>query len=270
MLSKIPLKTLRYYDQIGILKPVKVDQGTRYRYYSAEQLFEANRILIYKELGFTLQQIAHLLHEEISLGQIRGMFKLKECEIKQMIEMEQSKLNRIKERMNLIEAEGCAEKEQEVIIKAIKSQQIVSLYSTGSTEDIPSLFNTLDQLLEKRHRSVITEPQIVLWRESNNKDDEFELEVGYAYKGDSSFFSENLNIQSLPTESSMATLLFRSDSDRACTACVDLAFWIERNGYQIKKDQPGREVYLPMSANEDIQLIEIQIPIESGENNHEK
>ncbi|MGE6630625.1 MerR family transcriptional regulator [Bacillus sp. NPDC077027] len=270
MLSKIPLKTLRYYDQIGILKPVKVDQGTRYRYYSAEQLFEANRILIYKELGFTLQQIAHLLHEEISLEQIRGMFKLKEFEIKQQLEAEQSKLSRIKERMNLIEAEGRTEKEQEVIIKTIEPQDVISLYSTGSTQDIPDLFCTLNQLLEKKHGSFITGPQIVLWRESNNEDDEFELEVGYAYKSGSTFIPENLKVRSLPAESSMATLLFRSDSAIASTACVDLALWIERNGYHVKKDQPGREVHLPMSGNEEIKLIEIQIPIEGEENNHEK
>ncbi|WP_062049597.1 MerR family transcriptional regulator [Bacillus sp. JCM 19034] len=262
MLSKIPLKTLRYYDQIGVLKPDKVDQDTRYRYYSAEQLLKVNRILIYKELGFTLQQISPLLEEEISPEQIRGMLKLKVGEIQQLIETEQIKLNRIKERMKLIEAEGCVEKEQEVIIKAIETQEIVSINSTGSTEDIPNMFHTLDQLIEKRNLPMIKIPKIVLWKESNGKDGEFDLEVGYSIKRDRNTISEELNIRSLPAESSMATLLFRSDSDIACTACVDLALWIQQNGYKIKKDQPGREVHLPMSGNENIKLIEIQIPIE--------
>ncbi len=262
MLSKIPLKTLRYYDQIGMLKPAKVDQDTRYRYYSAEQLMEANRILMYKELGFTLQQISQLLYEDISSEQIRGMLRLKESEIKKLLETEQSKLARIKERMKLIEFEGRLEKEQEVIIKAIEPQQIVSFYSTGSSEDIPGHFCTLNQLLEKQNQALIKEPQMVLWKESNDIDEEFELEVGYVYKRESSSIPEELNIRSLPAESSMATLLFRTDSTFASTACVDLALWIERNGYQVKKNQPGREVHLPMSGNENIQLIEIQIPIE--------
>ncbi|MGE7111946.1 MerR family transcriptional regulator [Lysinibacillus sp. NPDC047702] len=80
-LSRIPLQTLRYYDQLGILKPTKTDKSTGYRYYSAEQLLEINRIIIFKELGFTLQQIAQLLQEEISAEQIRGMLRLKESEI---------------------------------------------------------------------------------------------------------------------------------------------------------------------------------------------
>jgi len=57
-LSRIPLQTLRYYDQIGLLKPAKIDESSGYRYYSAEQLLKINRIVIFKELGFTLQQIS--------------------------------------------------------------------------------------------------------------------------------------------------------------------------------------------------------------------
>ena len=57
-LSRIPLQTLRYYDQIGLLKPAKTDESSGYRYYSAEQLLKINRIVIFKELGFTLQQIS--------------------------------------------------------------------------------------------------------------------------------------------------------------------------------------------------------------------
>lgn len=76
-LSKVSLKTLRYYDQIGLLKPRKVDDDTGYRYYSADQLLELNRIFLYKELGFTLPQIIRLLHDDISLKDIQGMFKLK-------------------------------------------------------------------------------------------------------------------------------------------------------------------------------------------------
>ncbi|MBJ8191708.1 MerR family transcriptional regulator, partial [Bacillus cereus] len=89
-LSKVSLKTLRYYDQIGILKPRKVDYDTGYRYYSADQLLELNRILIYKELGFTLPQIKQLLQEDISLENIQGMFKLKRSEIQHIIDTEQA------------------------------------------------------------------------------------------------------------------------------------------------------------------------------------
>ncbi|MFD2115202.1 MerR family transcriptional regulator [Paenibacillus yanchengensis] len=262
MLSKVPVKTLRYYDQIELLKPQKTDRDTGYRYYSAEQLLEVNRIFLYKELGFTLKQIAQLLHEKISVEQIQGMFKLKESEIQQLLEKEQEKLVRIKERMQLIGREGSAEREQEVIIKAVESKRLISFHSYGSVEDIPFLFQKFNHLLDKYNREWLTEPQIVLWRESAEKESDFEFEVGYSIKGEVASLPKELYIRSLPAETMMATLLFRSKSTFAQTACVDLATWIEKNGYRVKQDQPGREIYYPFAKNEEDRLIEIQIPIE--------
>jgi DNA-binding transcriptional MerR regulator len=34
-LAQVPVPTLRYYDQVGLLQPVEVDRLTGYRYYSA-------------------------------------------------------------------------------------------------------------------------------------------------------------------------------------------------------------------------------------------
>src|SRR5438105_12762660 len=52
-LVQVPVATLRYYDQVGLLKPVEVDRFTGYRYYSASQLPRLNRILALKGLGFS-------------------------------------------------------------------------------------------------------------------------------------------------------------------------------------------------------------------------
>ena len=63
-MSKVTSRTLRHYDEIGLLKPVRVDQFTGYRYYSVAQLPRLNRILALKDLGFSLDQIAVVLQEE--------------------------------------------------------------------------------------------------------------------------------------------------------------------------------------------------------------
>ncbi len=56
-LSKIPVKTLRYYDAMGLLPPDYIDKFTGYRYYSAAKLSDCYRILALKETGFTLEEI---------------------------------------------------------------------------------------------------------------------------------------------------------------------------------------------------------------------
>ncbi|WP_025115063.1 MerR family transcriptional regulator [Lysinibacillus fusiformis] len=260
-LSKVSLKTLRYYDQIGLLKPRKVDHETGYRYYSADQLLEINRIFIYKELGFTLPQIIHLLHEDITFKDIQGMFKLKKNEIQRIIDMEHAKLARIEERMQLLESEGQMESVQEIRIKAEDAQQFLSLKARGREEDIPDLFRTFNHMLPKETRQLAQSPQVVLWQEIEDKEDEFEFEVGYFLSRELPSYPDTFQLRTLPPEPMMATMTFRSDSNFACTACVDLAKWIEKNNHQIKENEPGREIYLPLSTSQGAQLMEIQIPI---------
>ncbi|PWW34330.1 MULTISPECIES: MerR family transcriptional regulator [Paenibacillus] len=260
-LSKVSLKTLRYYDQIGILKPRKVDHDTGYRYYSADQLLELNRILIYKELGFTLPQISQLLQEEITLENIQGMFRLKRSEIQQIIDTEQAKLVRIEERMKLIEEEGQVETGQEIRIKAEGAQPFLFQKACGREEDIPTLFRKFDQFVTKEIRQWLQGPQVVLWRDIDGKEDEFEFEVGYFLTCELQSFPEPFQLRTLPPEPMMATMAFHSNSKFDGAACVHLAKWIEKNNYQIKEDESGRELYLPLSPEQEAQFIEIQIPI---------
>lgn len=68
--TKIPISTLRYYDEVGVLKPAQVaDSG--YRYYSNEELRVLHHITALKELGFTLTAIKELLAAEKSEQEFR-------------------------------------------------------------------------------------------------------------------------------------------------------------------------------------------------------
>lgn len=51
------VKTLRYYDEIGLLKPSFVDQFTNYRYYTNDQIKYFEKIEYLKKLSFTLDEI---------------------------------------------------------------------------------------------------------------------------------------------------------------------------------------------------------------------
>ncbi|MHA7964769.1 response regulator [Paenibacillus sp. CAU 1782] len=58
---KISIDTLRYYDEIGLLKPHHIDPSSRYRYYSSEQVNEMISIMELKRYGFSLDAIRELL-----------------------------------------------------------------------------------------------------------------------------------------------------------------------------------------------------------------
>lgn len=54
----VPIKTLRYYDEIGLFKPVEVNRDTGYRYYSTEQFEQLDIIKYLRLLGAPLAEIA--------------------------------------------------------------------------------------------------------------------------------------------------------------------------------------------------------------------
>ena len=76
-ISRVTVRTLRYYDEIGLLKPVRVDEYTGYRYYSIEQLPELNRIVMLKEIGLSLDDIGGMLNGNTPAGYIKQLLQVK-------------------------------------------------------------------------------------------------------------------------------------------------------------------------------------------------
>jgi len=60
-LTGVSVRTLHYYDEIGLLKPAAVDERTGYRYYDEQALLRLQEILFYRELDFSLKQICEIL-----------------------------------------------------------------------------------------------------------------------------------------------------------------------------------------------------------------
>ena len=57
----VSVRTLHYYDEIGLLKPAYVDEFTGYRFYDESSLLRMQEILFYRELDFSLKNIGEIL-----------------------------------------------------------------------------------------------------------------------------------------------------------------------------------------------------------------
>ena len=88
----VSVKTLRYYDEIGLLPPAEVDQWTKYRYYSAEQLPRLRRIIMLKGMGFSLVEIGRILNEDLTADQIADIARLKRAELNEQLNQQQAQL----------------------------------------------------------------------------------------------------------------------------------------------------------------------------------
>ena len=62
-LAQVSPKTLRLYDERGLLKPAWIDRFSGYRYYTLEQLTHLNRILALKDLGYFFFKCLHQIFD---------------------------------------------------------------------------------------------------------------------------------------------------------------------------------------------------------------
>ena len=60
-MSKTTIKTLRYYDEIGILKPEETDKFTSYRLYTTDQLVKLHRIQALRQIGLSVKEVKLIL-----------------------------------------------------------------------------------------------------------------------------------------------------------------------------------------------------------------
>ncbi|GAB2551506.1 effector-binding domain-containing protein [Gracilibacillus alcaliphilus] len=125
-LHNMTMKTLRYYDEIGLLEPIQIDANNGYRYYSTEQFEQLNTIQYLKKLGFSLKEIkGHLDHRDIDgfLELLEKQKKFTEQKIKELERVNlrfQNRINEITLAQEIVELEV-------VKIKEIKERKIVRL-----------------------------------------------------------------------------------------------------------------------------------------------
>lgn len=125
-LSQVTVKTLRYYDEIGLLTPAHVDPLTNHRSYQAEQLPRIHRIVALKELGLSLEQIALMLDDSPDVEKMRGMLHLKRAEIQHRVRDEQHRLAQVEFRLRMLEAEEYMP-DIEIIVKPVAAFRALTL-----------------------------------------------------------------------------------------------------------------------------------------------
>ena len=86
----VSVRTLHYYDEIGLLKPAFVDRFTGYRYYDENSVIRMQEILFYRELDFSLKSIGEILSspnydKEKALKEQKHLLTLKKERLERLI-----------------------------------------------------------------------------------------------------------------------------------------------------------------------------------------
>jgi DNA-binding transcriptional MerR regulator len=269
-IAQVPGSVLRYYDQIGLLKPAHSDKWTGYRYYSSSQLPRLHRILALKDLGLSLEQIAQLLDDEMSTNEMRGMLTLRKAQVEQALSEEMARLKQIEARLQFIEKPN--QPGFDIVLKNVPAQRYLS-----SREILPNV----DAAIEFMQNLVETVPAklgatslghfMTVVHSETLESNRLDIELGVTLLNSEAFslnLSENrfLKASTLPAVEAMATTVQLGGFENSCLSYGAIGQWIEENGYEIAG--PGREVLIKPARPfmEDAPVTEIQFPVVAVQN----
>ena len=269
-IAQVSGRLLRYYDEIGLLSPEFTDPQTGYRYYNAHQLPRLNRILVLKELGLSLEQIARLLEQGTSTEEFRGMLTLRKAQIERTVQEEMARFRDIESRLQQLD-EHTQEQIPDVVLKSVPAQGYLALREVlpgmqSVRRLVRHIVATIPGIVGKNNLGTIA----IVNHSSLYEPEELDFEVGYLLTGKvphAVTLSEQriLTTGTLPAIDTMATLAQTSRVDDRHLSYNILGHWLEANQYQIVG--LGREILiqLPLSEKEDEAVIEIQLPVTKNE-----
>jgi DNA-binding transcriptional MerR regulator len=264
-LSRVTVRTLRYYEEVGLLLPRQTDGWTGYRYYSADQLPRLNRILALKDLGFALDQIARLLNDDLSAAELRGMLKMRHAELESQIGEMQAQLERVEVRLIQIEMEDKMP-DYDVSIKRVEPQRVAIVRDIIPNQEVigPTFDRLFDEVIAyvENNKTGFTGPGIALWYEMSEAMEN--MKVGAAMPTNAPLKQgERISVEDLPGIE--AASVVHHGPFATLTQAYEAAFnWIAANGYRIAG--PSREVYIQYERGGDQSkyVTELQFPVEKA------
>ncbi|MFC1997523.1 GyrI-like domain-containing protein [Chloroflexota bacterium] len=265
-LAHVTVKTLRHYGELGLLQPAHIDRYTGYRYYTLDQLGHLNRILAFKELGFSLDQVTQLMDEELSIEEMRGMLRMKQMELTQSVAKEQARLDSVQDRLHHLAQEECIPF-QEIAIKEVPSHTALSAKVIAATEDAirPARYSLQKLLFNylERARLKPTSPWFALVNNAPYADNDLEVELAVGVQlrigqHGNDWNNSPIHLLELPATKSMASVVHDGRTTHLTSTYAQLYGWMQANGFQVAGS--FREIYLPDSGFSN----QLQIDLDAG------
>jgi DNA-binding transcriptional MerR regulator len=268
-LGRVSVRMLRHYDAIGLIRPARVDPASGYRFYVASQLALLNRVIVLKDLGFTLQQVQTMIDEKVEPGELRGMLRLRRAQLAEQMAEDNARLARVDARLRMMETEGHMDT-GDVVLKKVPAMRVAELSAPCASYQAPDITPALSplypQLMDRMEKAGVRMSgapiAYYLPAPTGPGDESITVHAAFPFTGDPGA-DPGFDIVDLPAIEA-ATLLHHGDMSEAFRTGQVLAKWIDDNSYQMVGASLGREVYLDCPPGEfDKWVTELQIEVSS-------
>ena len=257
-LGKTSIKTLRYYDECGLLKPDKIDRFNSYRYYSTAQLFTLYRIQSLRAAGLSISEIADVLSgadEEFILRQKRNALLDDLAQIKRRIAA-----------VDYLLAESGSEKKSmySAVIKEIP--ECIVFAKTGCVKHYADFMTLIPEIgaevaaANPNLKCTVPDYCFMQYIDKGYQTENVRYEFCQAVES-FGVETETITFKKLPA-ATVVSILHKGHYDDLGRAYAFVFDWIEKNGYTVC-GMP-RECYIDGVWNcesESDWLTELQIPV---------
>ena len=253
-MNHMTVKTLRFYEEQGLLMPALIHPETGYRYYALSQMAVLHQITALKQAGFTLEEIAHInagADEEAVLLKKKAELLAKISDLTRQIAAVDGYLSKKKTGLSA-----------PVLIKTIPQTTVA--YMRIRLESYDCLFDRMPEmgtLMEKAGcECALPEYCFTAYPEAGYKDADILVDICESVVAAK---KENGNLRFKTLPKIQAACVFHKGSYRTFAESYETVLrYIEENGYEIAGEI--RESYIDGVWNKDDEsqwLSEIQVPV---------
>ncbi|MEU6486254.1 MerR family transcriptional regulator [Streptomyces sp. NPDC046887] len=260
--GRVSVRMLRHYDAIGLLHPARTDPHTGYRFYEAAQLARLNRVIALKDLGFTLEQVAAILDEQVGPEELRGMLRLRQAELESAMAEAAARLAGVAARLRAIESEGRMST-QDVVVKKVPAVRLAELTAVaagfGPDQIGPVIGPLYEKLCERLDAAGVREygPGVAYYEDAPAGDGSIVVHAGMTVPEGVAVPGVELTV--LPGLDEAATVVHRGAMDALLPTVQTLATWVDANGY--RSAGYARELYLEVPEDRTRWVTELQEPV---------
>lgn len=256
-LSNVTTKTLRYYDEINLLKPMYVNSENNYRFYSVDQLSDVLLINRLKKYLFSLEEISEVLTKQYDDIFLYKLIKQKQENIENNI----SDFNTILQQMNrdiskLERGLSIMSHTENLDIKLIETnpQTILYVREKLNVDDYGKLMGKLYEKIYSQKLKVLGAP-LTIYHDMEYNPNNYDMEVAIPIE-------QNIDGTRVLDGGLCVIGTLKGPYSELPSMYAKMSQWIEKEGYEIAG--PTYEIYLTdphTNISPDDYVTEVYFPV---------
>jgi DNA-binding transcriptional MerR regulator len=230
-LSRISIRMLRHYDEIGLLVPNSTDSFTSYRYYCEDQLPVAGRIIALKDMGFGLAAVAEILKSYDDPQALSEFLAIKRTEVQEQAEETNRRLLLLETAMKRLRKDDTA-MNYNVTLKTLPERYVASVRKIIPAYDQEGMLwkilmsETADMNLQSADQCY----SLAVFHDEGYKESDVDVEIQVMVEGDYKN-TENVVFKTVPAIE-IASATYKGSYEQLTMVNHAVANWVSDNGYE--------------------------------------